>query len=252
MESLVGLFDSLLTLVVTFPITIYYVLISPDKLANTTGSAMLSSPGTTLFISFLIWYTANSLELKIKYALKLPRLPSKSFLVQVILVLLVVLCVQYYYLVLTYFGPSSAEEAIRIIKALSYPLSVFLTIYGVVYVVYILLPLGSSVHGYSLQERFDMNFRSARRKFGNKRIVIDEDASFLATVFGLLAYVYALYQVLRVFFDMLQGTALVHTAGLIFASVMLLAAVLNLALDRFKNLADRRRSERKSMPKKDP
>lgn len=252
MESLVGLFDSLLTVVVTFPITIYYALISPDKLVNSTSSAMLSSPGTTLFISFLIWYTANSLEIKIKYALNLPELPSKAFLVRVILALFVVLFIQYYYLVLTYFGPSSAEEAVRIIKTLSYPLSVFLTIYGIVYVIYILFPLSSSVHGYSLQERFDKNFRSVLRDSGNKRIVIVEDASFLATVFGLLAYTYALYQIIREFFDMLQRTALLHTAGLIVVSVLLLAAVLFLALERFENLAGRLRSERKSMPEQDP
>lgn len=252
MESLVGLFDSLLTLVVTFPTTIYYVLVSPEKLIGSNASIALSSPGTTLFIGFLIWYTANSLEIKLKYALDLPDLPSRSFFVRVALALIIALLFQYYYLVLIYFGSASDEEAIRIIRALSYPLSVFLTIYGVVYIIYILFPLGSRVHGFSIQERLDSNFRDVRRESRNKRIVIDEDASLFATIFGAVGYIYGLYQILREFFGMFQMTAILHTAGLIVVSMLLLIMFLYLAIERFSSLTDRLKSERESMPVKDP
>lgn len=251
METLLGLFDSILTLVVTFPITIYNVVISPERLLDADGGAVLSSAGTTLFVSYLIWYKANSLNLKLWLEAKMPDAPSKTTSVQQILAIIVILYIQFLYLALAYFGSSSPAETIRIIKALSYPVSAFLTIYGLVYMVYMLFPIASSVNGLTLKERFDPNFRNARRDSGSKRIVIDEDASSIATMLALIAYVYSLYQVCRVFFGMLRQTAMLHTAGIILISVLLSALFAYLVFERFDKLVERLRSQQQSMPNDD-
>lgn len=248
MEGLFGLFDSILNLVVTFPITIYFVLFSTDKLVGLESTTLASSPGTTLVISFIIWYTAHSLETKIKYALDLPAVPSKIFFVRVLAVLIIALLVQYFYLVFAYFGSTSVEETQRIIRALSYPIAVFMTIYSVVYFAYILFPLGSKIHGFSFQEKIDAAFRSVRKELGTKRIVVEENASFIAFLAGSLAYVYSLFKVLRVFFNMFSGTAFLHTVGLLIVSIVLMVIFSYLVFERLDNLTDKLRSELETMP----
>lgn len=248
METVFNLFDSLLSLVVSFPVTIYYALLSTDKLADPESAALIVSPGTTLVISFLIWYTAITLEIRIKYELDLPDLPSKSFLGKALLILIMVLLIQYFYLVLAYFGSPGAEETLGIIKALSYPSSVFMTIYSIVYALYLLFPLGSNPRGFSFKERLESSFREVRRESASKRIVVEENAEQLAFIAGSLAYSFALYKMLRSFYGMFAETALLHTAGLIVIPLFVLVIILVLVHDRLSNLIEQLRSELTTMP----
>jgi len=208
MDDIIKLFDSLLTLMVSFPVTIFQVLISPDKVVGVEPSTLVSLPGATLVISFIIWYLAHSMQTKIRYALNSPSLPEKDYAMRVFVLVIFVLLFQYLILLTPFILPKQPVDAVKIVKALSYPVSVLMTTDGLVYLVYILFPIGSEPHGMTIEEKWNRHWRDIRQKEGaSKRIVVDENANFLALLAGILVYIYTLYNILRGLFQLSLGQA---------------------------------------------
>src|SRR5687768_16877338 len=137
MEDLIKLFDSLLTILVSFPITMFHLLISPEKLVGLNPTALISPAGATLVISFIIWYFSRSMQAKIKYSFDLPFLPSKEYATRVFVFIIIVLIAQCLIVLIPSIIPTQPVDAVKIVRALSYPISLFLTINGVVYLVYL-------------------------------------------------------------------------------------------------------------------
>jgi uncharacterized integral membrane protein len=250
MEDLIELFDSLLTLMVSFPATIFHVLASPDKVVGMEPNTLVSPPGATLVISFIIWYFSHSMETKIKYALDLPSAPSKTFIVRVFVVVTFMLLVQYLALLIPSVVPVPPADPVETVKALSYPVSVSMAIYGLVYLIYILFPIGSKPHGMTVQEKLDSVARKVRKEWGTKRIVAEENAGSLALLAGILVYIYALYNILQVLFNLSFPKTIFPTVVLLITSILLMVLFSYIVFGRLDGLADKLKSQKEAMPNK--
>jgi hypothetical protein len=202
MESLIKVFDSILTLLVAFPVTIFYVLTSPANVIGTELSTIIIPPGATLFVSFIIWYLSHTVDIKIKYAHDLPAAPSRTFIIRVFIIIIFMLQAQYLLLLIPSLAPTQQFDAVTTMKALSYPVSASMAIYGILYLIYILFPLGSKPHGMAFQEIVDRNYYKVRKESNLKRIVVLDNASFLAICSAMLVYIYTLYNILRVLLNL--------------------------------------------------
>jgi hypothetical protein len=248
MENLIKLFDSLLTLMLSFPSTIFHVLTSPNKVVGIEPSAHVSPPGATLVVSLMIWYCSHSMETRIKAALDLPFIPSKTFIIRVFVLVIFVLLVQYIFLFIPSIVPMPPVDAAKTVTALSYPVSVMMTIYGFVYLVYILFPFLSRPHGMTVKERLDPIFREVRKESHLTRIVVEEDASFFAFLAGSLAYICALYNILRELFKLKFDQAIFPTITLLIISLLLMILFLYVVFERLDGLVDKLRSQKEAMP----
>jgi uncharacterized integral membrane protein len=251
MDDIIRLFDSLLTLMVSFPVTIFEVLISPDKVVGMEASTLISPPGATLVISFIIWYLAHSMQAKIRYAHILPSMPEKEYAMRVFVLVIFVLLIQYLILLIPFVLPKQPVDAIKIVKALSYPVSVIMTINGLVYLIYIIFPIGSKPHGMTIEERHHKILRKMREESGIKRIVIDQDAGFLALLAGILVYVYAQYNVVRSLFQLSFSQSIIPTIVLLVGTflVMILFSMYMMFVP-LDGLAERLKSQEEAIPGK--
>lgn len=250
MEDLIGLFDSLLTLMVSFPATIFHVLASPDKVVGMEPNTLVSPPGATLVVSFIIWYPSHSIQTKIKYALDLPSAPPKTFVIRVFVLVTFVLLFQYIVLLTPSVVPVPPVDPVETVKALSYPVSVSIAIYGLVYLIYILFPIGSKPHGMTVEERFDGAVRKVHKERGTKRIVVERNAGSFALLAGILVYIYALYNILRVLFKLSFPKTIFPTVVLLIASLLLMFLFLVIVFERLDALVDKLKSQKVAMPNK--
>ena len=247
MDDIIKLFDSLLTLMVSFPATMFQVFISPDKVVGVETGTLISPPGATLVISFIIWYLAHSTQAKIRYALKLPSMPEKEYAMRVFVLVIFLLLIQYLILLIPFLLPKQPVDAIKIVKALSYPVSVIMTINGLVYLIYIIFPMGSKPHGMTIEERHNKILRELREETGRKRIVIDEDATFLALLAGILVYIYALYNVVRSLFQLSFSQSIIPTIVLLLGTFVFMNLFTYLMFVRFDGLAERLTSQEEAI-----
>ena len=250
MEDLIEFFDSLLTLMVSFPATIFHVLASPDKVFGMEPNTLVSPPGATLVVAFIIWYLSHSMETKIKYALDLPSAPSKTFVVRVFVVVTFVLLLQYLVLLIPSVVPVPPVDPVETVKALSYSVSVSMAIYGLVYLIYILFPIGSKPHGMTAQERLNGVFRKVRKEWGTKRIVVEENAGFFALLAGILVYIYALYNILQVLFKLSFPKTIFPTVVLLITSLLLMVLFSYIVFGRLDGLVDKLKSQKEAMRNK--
>jgi uncharacterized integral membrane protein len=250
MEELIKLFDSLLTLMVSFPATLFHVLTSPNKVVGVEPGILFSPPGATLVVSFIIWYIAHSTETKIKYAFDLPSMPSKIFAIRVFVLVTFVLLVQYLVLLIPSVAPVQPVDAVKTVKALSYPMSVSMTIYGLVYLIYILFPIGSRPQGMTFEERLSSAFREVRKGSDTKRIVVEENAGYLALLAGILVYIYALYNIIRALLRLSFYQTIFPTIVLLICSFALMILFSYIVFVRLDGLVEKLKSQREEMPNK--
>lgn len=250
MDDIIRLFDSLLTLLVSFPVTIFQVFISPDKVVGVEPNTLISPPGATLVISFIIWYLAHSTQAKIRYALKLPPMPEKEYAMRVFVFVIFLLLIQYLILSIPFILPKQPVDAIKIVKALSYPVSVFMTINGLVYLIYIIFPIGSKPHGMTIEERHSKILRGIREESGRKRIVIEEDANAMALLAGILVYIYVLYNVVRTLFQLSFSQTIIPTIVLLVATVVVMNLFWHMMFVHLDGLVEKLRSQEEAIPGK--
>ena len=219
------LFDSILIDMVSLPFTIFYVLTSPNKVLTAEPNSLISTAGGTLFVSFIIYYLCFVIGTKIKLGANLPFEPEKSLVVGWFVIVIILLLVQYLAILICSVVPVQQVAPIKTIKALSYPVSVAWTVYGLVYLSYLLFPIGSK--RISFQERLSPSSRETLKESGDtKRVIKLENAEFLAAVFGILAYILALYNIIRVLFGLDFIKTIFPTIVLIFSSLLLLFLLL--------------------------
>jgi uncharacterized integral membrane protein len=250
MDDIIKLFDSLLTLLVSFPVTIFQVFISPDRVVGVEPSPLISPPGATLVISFIIWYLAHSTQAKIRYALKLPSMPEKEYAMRIFVLVIFLLLIQYLILSIPFILPKQPVDAIKIIKALSYPVSVLMTINGLVYLIYIIFPIGSEPHGMTIEERHHKILREMREESGRKRIVIEEDANALALLAGILIYMCALYNVVRALFQLSFSQTIIPTIVLLVGTFVVMNLFSHMMFVRLDGLVERLKSQEEAIPGK--
>ncbi len=261
MADLIKLFDSLLVVVVSFPFTIFNTLFFPDKVVGPAASDLTSPPGVTLLASFVIWYFAHATGVNIRLRSyepadkasdeppnQIPAALSKDFAMILGVLMAVGLVVQYLILLIPSLLPAPPADPVTAVKALSYPVSVSMTIYAVIYLAYLLFPIGSHTHGLSFTERFSPSFRKAVVITGGKRIVIEENAGCIALWLAILAYALALFNVVRVIFGLAAGQAIVPTISLLVGSLVLLILFGSVVPGRYEKLFDKLKSKLQPMP----
>jgi hypothetical protein len=230
MDDLIKLFDSLLILTVSFPITIFQFLVSPDRVIGAGTSDLISPPGATLVISVIVWRLASSLKDKIRdgsfeffaFLQKETALPFFAF---------ITLVLTGQSLLLSVFSTITKQpvDVITIIKALSYPLSVSLTIGSFVYILYIFFPVGSNPDGLTLEERYSNVARQIRMENQRKRIVVLENAVSLETLSYTLVYIFSLFNVIRILFHLNYTQAIMPTLVLaVVTFVLVLLSIMKL------------------------
>lgn len=250
MEDFVKLFDSILTLLVSFPLTIFNVLASPEKVVGTTKATLTSPPGGTFVVSFFIYYVAHSTQLSIRFRLSdLSRSPSKTFLIRIVILVSFILLIQYSVLLAPFILSMSPTDSVTTMKGLSYPISVAMTIYGLTYLFCVLFPVKFKFHGLTIVEKLDPVIRNIRMERGTERIVPEENASFIANVTGIMSYVYALYNVIRASLDLSLRQAIFPTFAILLTSLVFMILIMGV-FKRYDERIEKLSSQREEIPDK--
>lgn len=249
MEDLINLFDSILAIMVSFFPTIFYVIASPEKVVGVDANSLICPPWVTFVASFIIFYVSHFSETKVKHEADLPFLPSKALVSQIFVLVAFGLLVQYLVLLIPSVVPIQPIDAVKTVKALSYPLSVSMTIYGLVFLIYILFPIGSKPDGMTIFEKLDRNLRDGSKELNVKRSVAVENARFFAYASGTLGYICSLYNILRVLFDLNYRQAILPTIILLITSLLLIILFVFIVFDRLPKFFELK-SQKKAMPNK--
>lgn len=223
MNDFAKLFDSILGLLVSYPVTIFRVLLSPHEVFAGAEGSLVSSPGGTFAVSFLVFYVAHSTQLRIQFAdIKLPEAPSKSFFVRTTVLVSLFVLAQYAVLSMSLFWPAPPNDPLATVKALTYPVSVSMCMYTVAYLIWIVLPSRSRVGRFTIVEKLDLVSRNLARENRKARNVVAENANDIATFVGIGTYVWALYNVCSYLFKFDIGPAIYATALVSVLSLVLL------------------------------
>ncbi len=249
MEDFVKIFDSILTLLVSFPVTILLIFLSPERVFGIQEGALISSPGGTFVVSFIVYYLAHSTQLSINYpTVDIPSAPSKDFFVRVIVLFSFLLLVQYLVISIPSVLPVAPTEPLRTVKALSYPISAAMTIYGVTYLICIVFPLQFRAHALTIQERLDPIWRTISKQYGTPRILADENAKFFAILSGSLAYAVAIFNIVRVLFKLTPKRAIFVTGLVLIASILLMILIMWVVFERYDKLMKKLISQKEKIP----
>jgi hypothetical protein len=253
MNELIEIFDQLLTLMVSYPITMFHILFSPSKIISAaTDDALISPPGASLIISFYVYHLSHVTEIRARYHLKtkLSFLPRKDFVIKVFLLVIFILLAQYLSLLIPKVLSNPSNNPLLTVKTLSYPISLAMAVFGLIYMLYFIFPFGSKTDDMTLEEKFDKNFREVRKESKSKRIVAIENAKFLAMGATLLVYGLSSFNTLRTFFSLSSKQTILPLLTVLVATGISAGFVVWIFL-RYEKFVERLQAQEKIMPEKD-
>jgi len=222
MKDLFDIFDSLLTIMVSYPVTLFHLFFSPEKVVGLVKNSLICLPGTCFIISLTIWYFSESTRRSIlSPSIDWPSSPAKTLVIRLIILTNFILILQYLVILIPRLLPIPPSNPIAIIGLLSYPVSVSLVANGVAYLFCILFPSKGKI---SIMERIDPIWRAIPKS--EPRNITIENADDIGLLAAILAYLFCTYNVTRVGFGISLGRAIFLTTLLSIVAISLLVGFL--------------------------
>ena len=161
-----------------------------------------------------------------------------------------ILLAQYLSLLIPKVLPSPSNNPLLTVKTLSYPISLAMAVFGLIYMLYFLFPFGSKTDDMTIEEKFDKNFREVRKESKSKRIVAIENAKFLAMGAALLVYGLCSFNTLRTFFSLSSKQTIIPLVTVVVATGLSAGFVVWIFL-RYEKFVERLQTQKNKIPEKD-
>lgn len=224
MKELFDIFDTLLTTMVSYPVTLFHLFFSPEKVGGDVKSPLICPPGVSLIVSLTILYFAESTRRSILCpSADWPRFPPKALIIRLIVTTNIILLLQYVIVSIPFLVPGPPTDPRITVGLLSYPVSVSMVVYGLAYLFFILFPFSGKL---TILERLDSIWRDIRKDA--MRIVPEENAGFMASLLSVLGYVFCLYNIIRSVFQLSFRYAIFLTSMLAVITLLSLIGVFTL------------------------
>lgn len=234
MNELIGIFDDVLNIMVSYPVTLFYLFFSPEKVVGAVKSSFISPPGASLIISLVIWYFAVSTSNSIlNPSVDWPRSPTKTLVIRMIVLIIFILLFQYLVISIPSLLPIPPPDPKATVGFLSYPVSAYLVVNGIAYLLFILFPFRSKL---TIYEMIDPIVRDVRK--GKARFVPEENATTISSYLSALAFFICLYNVTRAVFQISFYRAIFLSSILTVISFLLLVGWIVVAGRYDRNVKD--------------